>query len=208
MSIACSDSSGSLIERSVGADQDLLGIALAIRTRASSELTDPAGRPLAELTGRIGNRRRLELAPPPPRPVRPGDDERRLSFRPRSRGGPPSRRSASRSRPSRPRRVATERSRGRSQADRCRTGWSSRPTARLSGIPATPGRFAFGLRVTDGEGRVMTVNATLVVAAEADDHHAEAEAGQGRSPLPCGDLEGRRSCARPSGQFAASFRRT
>lgn len=40
------------------------------------------------------------------------------------------------------------------------------PSGTLSGIPATPGRFAFALRVTDGEGRVVTVNGTLVVAAK------------------------------------------
>jgi hypothetical protein len=36
----------------------------------------------------------------------------------------------------------------------------------LSGTPAAPGRFAFALRVSDGEGRVLTVNGTLVVAAK------------------------------------------
>jgi hypothetical protein len=40
------------------------------------------------------------------------------------------------------------------------------PSGALSGTPAAPGRFAFGLRVTDGEGRVMTVNGTLVVASK------------------------------------------
>jgi hypothetical protein len=40
------------------------------------------------------------------------------------------------------------------------------PTGTLAGIPAAPGRFTFALRVTDGEGRVVTVNGTLVVAAK------------------------------------------
>jgi hypothetical protein len=40
------------------------------------------------------------------------------------------------------------------------------PSGALAGIPAAPGRFAFALRVTDGEGRVVTVNGTLVVAAK------------------------------------------
>ena len=34
----------------------------------------------------------------------------------------------------------------------------------VSGAPATPGRFSFVMSVTDGEGRVMTVDGTLVVA--------------------------------------------
>ena len=38
------------------------------------------------------------------------------------------------------------------------------PDGTISGTPASPGRFAFVMRVTDGEGRVATVNATLVVA--------------------------------------------
>jgi hypothetical protein len=36
----------------------------------------------------------------------------------------------------------------------------------ISGTPAVPGRFALVVRVTDGEGRVATVNGTLVVAAK------------------------------------------
>jgi len=36
----------------------------------------------------------------------------------------------------------------------------------ISGTPAVPGRFTFATRVTDGEGRVATVNGTLVVAAK------------------------------------------
>jgi hypothetical protein len=36
----------------------------------------------------------------------------------------------------------------------------------VSGTPTTPGRFAFVIRVTDGEGRVVTVGGTLVVAAK------------------------------------------
>jgi hypothetical protein len=36
----------------------------------------------------------------------------------------------------------------------------------LSGTPTVPGRSSFALRVTDGEGRVVTVNATLVVSAK------------------------------------------
>ncbi|MDX6414225.1 MAG: hypothetical protein QOH23_1635 [Gaiellaceae bacterium] len=36
----------------------------------------------------------------------------------------------------------------------------------LAGTPAAPGRFALAMRVTDGEGRVATVNGTLVVAAK------------------------------------------
>ena len=43
-------------------------------------------------------------------------------------------------------------------------GMALAPSGALSGTPATPGRFALGLRVTDGEGRVATVNGTLVVA--------------------------------------------
>ena len=39
------------------------------------------------------------------------------------------------------------------------------PDGTVSGTPAAPGRFAFVMRVTDGEGRVATVNATLVVAS-------------------------------------------
>jgi hypothetical protein len=38
------------------------------------------------------------------------------------------------------------------------------PDGTVSGTPAAPGRFTFAMRVTDGEGRVATVNATLVVA--------------------------------------------
>jgi hypothetical protein len=38
------------------------------------------------------------------------------------------------------------------------------PDGTISGTPASPGRFAFVMRVTDGEGRTATVNATLVVA--------------------------------------------
>jgi hypothetical protein len=38
------------------------------------------------------------------------------------------------------------------------------PDGTISGTPAAPGRFAFVMHVTDGEGRVATVNATLVVA--------------------------------------------
>jgi len=38
------------------------------------------------------------------------------------------------------------------------------PDGAISGTPAAPGRFAFAMSVTDGEGRVATVNATLVVA--------------------------------------------
>jgi large repetitive protein len=40
------------------------------------------------------------------------------------------------------------------------------PDGSVSGTPTAPGRFAFVVRVTDGEGRVVTVNATLVVAAK------------------------------------------
>jgi hypothetical protein len=36
----------------------------------------------------------------------------------------------------------------------------------LAGTPAVPGRFALAMRVTDGEGRVVTVNGTLVVSAK------------------------------------------
>ena len=36
----------------------------------------------------------------------------------------------------------------------------------VSGTPATPGHFSFVMSVTDGEGRVATVNGTLVVAAK------------------------------------------
>jgi hypothetical protein len=36
----------------------------------------------------------------------------------------------------------------------------------VSGTPAAPGRFSFAMRVTDGEGRVVMVNGTLVVAAK------------------------------------------
>jgi hypothetical protein len=36
----------------------------------------------------------------------------------------------------------------------------------VSGTPTTAGRFTFVLRVTDGEGRVATVNGALVVAAK------------------------------------------
>jgi large repetitive protein len=36
----------------------------------------------------------------------------------------------------------------------------------ISGTPALPGRFTFAMGVTDGEGRVVTVNGTLVVAAK------------------------------------------
>ena len=43
-------------------------------------------------------------------------------------------------------------------------GMALAPSGAISGTPATPGRFALGLRVTDGEGRVATVNGTLVVA--------------------------------------------
>ncbi|MDX6407409.1 MAG: hypothetical protein QOE13_480 [Gaiellaceae bacterium] len=46
------------------------------------------------------------------------------------------------------------------------TGLELAPDGTLAGTPATPGRFAFALRVTDGEGRVLTVNGTLVVAAK------------------------------------------
>ena len=37
------------------------------------------------------------------------------------------------------------------------------PDGTISGTPTSPGRFAFAMRVTDGEGRTETVNATLVV---------------------------------------------
>jgi large repetitive protein len=40
------------------------------------------------------------------------------------------------------------------------------PGGTVSGTPTAPGRFTFALRVTDGEGRVATVNGTLVVAAK------------------------------------------
>lgn len=40
------------------------------------------------------------------------------------------------------------------------------PDGTISGTTATPGRFTFAIRVTDGEGRSATVNATLVVAAK------------------------------------------
>jgi large repetitive protein len=39
-------------------------------------------------------------------------------------------------------------------------------TGALSGTPTAPGRYTFGLRATDAEGRVANVNATLLVAAE------------------------------------------
>jgi len=38
------------------------------------------------------------------------------------------------------------------------------PDGTISGTPAAPGRFAFVMHVTDGEGRVATVDATLLVA--------------------------------------------
>jgi large repetitive protein len=40
------------------------------------------------------------------------------------------------------------------------------PDGTISGTPTIPGRFTFATRVTDGEGRVATVNGTLVVAAK------------------------------------------
>lgn len=40
------------------------------------------------------------------------------------------------------------------------------PDGAISGTPTLPGRFTFALRVTDGEGRAVTVNGTLVVAAK------------------------------------------
>jgi large repetitive protein len=40
------------------------------------------------------------------------------------------------------------------------------PDGTISGTTATPGRFTFAIRVTDGEGRSATVNGTLVVAAK------------------------------------------
>jgi hypothetical protein len=45
-------------------------------------------------------------------------------------------------------------------------GLTLAPEGTLSGTPASPGRFTFVIRVTDGEGRVATVNGTLVVAAK------------------------------------------
>jgi hypothetical protein len=43
-------------------------------------------------------------------------------------------------------------------------GLALAPDGTISGTPTSPGRFAFVMRVTDGEGRTATVNATLVVA--------------------------------------------
>jgi large repetitive protein len=40
------------------------------------------------------------------------------------------------------------------------------PDGTISGTPILPGRFTFAISVTDGEGRVVTVNGTLVVAAK------------------------------------------
>jgi large repetitive protein len=46
------------------------------------------------------------------------------------------------------------------------TGLVLGPDGSISGTPALPGRFTFALNVTDGEGRVVAVNGTLVVAAK------------------------------------------
>ena len=40
------------------------------------------------------------------------------------------------------------------------------PDGTISGTPILPGRFTFAISVTDGEGRAVTVNGTLVVAAK------------------------------------------
>ena len=40
------------------------------------------------------------------------------------------------------------------------------PDGKISGTPTLPGRFTFAMGVTDGEGRAVTVNGTLVVAAK------------------------------------------
>ncbi len=45
-------------------------------------------------------------------------------------------------------------------------GLALAPDGTISGTPTLPGRFTFATRVTDGEGRVATVNGTLVVAAK------------------------------------------
>jgi large repetitive protein len=46
------------------------------------------------------------------------------------------------------------------------TGLQLATDGTVSGTPTAPGRFTFALRVTDGEGRIATVNGTLVVAAK------------------------------------------
>jgi hypothetical protein len=45
-------------------------------------------------------------------------------------------------------------------------GLALAPNGAISGTPSLPGRFAFVIQVTDGEGRVATVNGTLVVATK------------------------------------------
>jgi large repetitive protein len=45
-------------------------------------------------------------------------------------------------------------------------GLALAPDGTVSGTPTVPGRFGFIMRVTDGEGRVVNVNGTLVVAAK------------------------------------------
>jgi hypothetical protein len=46
------------------------------------------------------------------------------------------------------------------------TGLTLATDGTISGTPAVPGRFTFAMRVADGEGRVVTVNGTVVVAAK------------------------------------------
>jgi hypothetical protein len=46
------------------------------------------------------------------------------------------------------------------------TGLELKPDGSISGTPTTPGRYTFALKVADTEGRVTTLNATLVVAAK------------------------------------------
>ncbi len=45
-------------------------------------------------------------------------------------------------------------------------GLDLEPDGTISGTPTFPGRFTFAVKVTDGEGRTATVNATLTVAAK------------------------------------------
>jgi Putative Ig domain len=47
-------------------------------------------------------------------------------------------------------------------------GLELKPDGSLSGTPTEPGRYTFGVKVADTEGRVTTLNATLVVAAQLE----------------------------------------
>ena len=89
----------------------------------------------------------------------------------------------------------------------CRQGLQLAPDGTVSGTPAVPGRFAFVHRVTDGEGRVATVNGTLVVAPKLAIKTVETEAGQGRRRLPRDDHDGREALRRQRGASAGSFQR-